>query len=143
VSAAPRDDESYRFPVSVKGVVIRGGRVVLLENERDEWELPGGKLEPSESPQGCVVREIFEELGLRVAAERLLDTWVYAITDRVRVLILTWGCRELDLREAVSSREHKRLGWFGIDEVERLPMPAGYKDSIRAWAGHAPEPPAP
>ena len=32
------------FPVSIKGVLVEAGRVVLLENERDEWELPGGRL---------------------------------------------------------------------------------------------------
>ena len=35
---------STAFPVSVKGVVVRANRVLLLRNERDEWELPGGRL---------------------------------------------------------------------------------------------------
>jgi hypothetical protein len=48
------------FPVSVKGVVLTASGVVLLRNERDEWELPGGKLEPGESPAACLVREIEE-----------------------------------------------------------------------------------
>ena len=47
----PRDNDARRFPVSIKGVVIRGDKVILLRNERDEWELPGGKLELSESPE--------------------------------------------------------------------------------------------
>ena len=132
--SAPRDNEAFRFPVSVKGVVIRAGRVVLLENERDEWELPGGKLEPSESPPRCVAREIEEELGLRVEATTLLDTWLYAITPEVRVLIVTYGCRETAEVDAVLSHEHKRLQWFALAEVPSLPMPAGYKASIRAWA---------
>ena len=34
-----------RFPVSVKGVLLEGDRVVLLLNERNEWELPGGRLD--------------------------------------------------------------------------------------------------
>jgi 8-oxo-dGTP pyrophosphatase MutT (NUDIX family) len=38
------------FPVSIKGVLMDGDRVVLLENERREWELPGGRLEPGEAP---------------------------------------------------------------------------------------------
>ena len=39
----PSDNNAFHFPVSVKGVVIREGKVILLRNERDEWELPGGK----------------------------------------------------------------------------------------------------
>lgn len=38
------------FPVSVKGVTVQAGKVLLLENERAEWELPGGKLELGEDP---------------------------------------------------------------------------------------------
>jgi hypothetical protein len=34
--------ETRAFPVSVKGVAVQGGKVLLLRNERDEWELPGG-----------------------------------------------------------------------------------------------------
>ena len=34
--------------ISIKGVLIEDGRVLLLENEREEWELPGGRPEPGE-----------------------------------------------------------------------------------------------
>lgn len=33
------------FPVSIKGVLILDGKALLLKNERDEWDLPGGKIE--------------------------------------------------------------------------------------------------
>jgi hypothetical protein len=42
MTSRPRDNNAYRFPVAVKGVLIRDGRVILLRNDRDEWELPGG-----------------------------------------------------------------------------------------------------
>src|SRR5262249_8654309 len=117
-----------------KGVIIRGGKVVLLKNERDEWELPGGKLEPFESPDVCVVREITEELGLHVQATSLLDTWVYEIAPEVRVLIVTYGCSETAELEAVLSNEHKQLHWFPLSEVAELRIPHGYKSSIDNWA---------
>ena len=139
VSQPPRDNQAYRFPVSVKGVVVRSGRVVLLRNEREEWELPGGKLEPNEAPEVCVVREIEEELQLRVAASRLLDSWVYAITERVKVLIVTYGCSEREERDAVLSTEHKQLHWFPLREVESPRCPPGtrhrFKRGCRSYAG--------
>jgi 8-oxo-dGTP pyrophosphatase MutT (NUDIX family) len=118
----------------VKGVVIRGGKVVLLANERGEWELPGGKLEPGEAPQACVAREIAEELSLEVEPDRLLDTWVYSVAPEVRVLIVTYGCSELREVPAALSDEHRALAWFSLAEVRALPMPEGYKASIAAWA---------
>jgi mutator protein MutT len=130
----PQDHLAYRFPVSVKGVVMRGAQVVLLHNERDEWELPGGKLEPSESPKQCVVREIHEETGLDVTATALLDTWVYDITPQVRVLIVTYGCVERSQRNAVLSHEHQHLAWFPVHDLAALRMPEGYKQSVYCWA---------
>ena len=51
----------------------RDGRVLLCElTYKDEWDLPGGVVDPSESPAHCVVREVREELGLEVEVRSLL-----------------------------------------------------------------------
>ena len=52
------------YPVSVKGVLIRGGCVLLLLNERDEWDLPGGRPDPGEDHRAALAREVLEETGL-------------------------------------------------------------------------------
>jgi 8-oxo-dGTP pyrophosphatase MutT (NUDIX family) len=57
---------AYRHLVSVKGVCLQAGRVLLLRNEREEWELPGGQLERGEDPQAGLAREIAEESGWQV-----------------------------------------------------------------------------
>lgn len=130
----PCDNAAYRFPVSVKGVVIRGDSVVLLRNGRGEWELPGGKLELGESPERCVAREIEEELQLSIVPRALLDAWVYAIAPDVNVLVLTFGCVETSAREPVRSEEHSALRWLAVDALDSVSMPDGYKASIRTWA---------
>ena len=49
------------YPVSVKGVLrAPTGEVVLLLNEREAWELPGGRIELGESSTECLAREIAE-----------------------------------------------------------------------------------
>ena len=137
VTVAPRDNNAFRFPVSVKGVLIRKGKVILVRNDRDEWELPGGKLEVDETPVGCVAREMMEELGLEVSPQLILDSWTYTIARGVHVLVITYGCTESTEREAVLSDENKELRWFDLDEIEHLRLPDGYKTSIKAWALHA------
>jgi 8-oxo-dGTP pyrophosphatase MutT (NUDIX family) len=125
----------HNFPVSIKGVAIGDdGRVLLLRNERDEWELPGGRLELGETPVECVVREVQEESGWDVRAGGLLDTWVYQPIAGRHVLIVTYGCHVTGPSAApVVSHEHKECGLFTAEEVPGLRMPDGYKASIVAW----------
>ena len=122
------------FPVSVKGVLFEEGRVVLLENERGTWELPGGRLEPGEDPATCLAREVAEELGVEVAVEAILDSWVYEVLPQREVLIVTYGVRCTNQRAMRVSDEHRRFGLFALSELDGLPMPEGYRRSIRAWA---------
>ena len=130
----PRDNDAHRFPVSVKGVVLRGDRVVLVKNCRGEWELPGGKLELGEEPEVCVAREIEEELQLVVVPEQLIDAWVYTIAEGTHVVVVTYGCTESVVRRAVVSDEHIRLEWMSLADLGALRMPDEYKRSIRRWA---------
>jgi 8-oxo-dGTP pyrophosphatase MutT (NUDIX family) len=124
---------AHAFPVSVKGVAVQDGKVLLLENERAEWELPGGKLELGEDPLDCVVREISEEAGWRVTAGPLLDCWQYHIRPGSDVVIVTYGCYVHSPGPPVISNEHKRVGLFAPDQVPELVMPEGYKRSVATW----------
>ncbi|PZG29451.1 NUDIX hydrolase [Spongiactinospora gelatinilytica] len=124
---------SYRFPVSIKGVVVRDGRVLLLRNERDEWELPGGRLELGEDPPDRLVQEIREEVGWDAVAGPILDSWLYHIRDGADVFIVTYGATVDTDAPPVISHEHKEAGLFTEDEVPGLPMPDGYKRSIATW----------
>ena len=134
-SAAPTGGSAaQRFPVSVKGVVLDSAdRVLLLRNERDEWELPGGKLEPGESPEVCVAREILEEASWPVTIAAILDSWVYHIAPGADVLIVTYGCELTTDRPPQVSHEHEEAALFSETEVPGLRMPDGYKRSIAEW----------
>jgi 8-oxo-dGTP pyrophosphatase MutT (NUDIX family) len=121
-----------------------GRRVLLLENERGEWELPGGRLETGgpdgatgdDTPEHALEREIREETGWEVRAGPLIEggTWIYEPVPGRRVLIITYGCRVLTpQRVPVLSPEHRRLGLFTGAQAARLAMPEGYKRSIDAW----------
>ncbi len=118
----------------MKGVLLEGDGVVLLLNERDEWELPGGRLERGEDPVACLEREFAEELGVEIVADRILDCWLYQVLPGKKVLIVTYAVHRVDRHEFRVSREHRRFGIFAVGEFRGLAMPEGYRRSIRACA---------
>lgn len=134
--APARGHLAHAFPVSVKGVAIQRGKVLLLQNERDEWELPGGKLELGEDPPDCVVREISEETGWQVSIGPLLDCWQYHIRPDSDVVIVTYGCHVRSTDPPAISNEHKRADLFTPGQVLGLVMPDGYKRSVATWFAH-------
>jgi 8-oxo-dGTP pyrophosphatase MutT (NUDIX family) len=122
--------QPLRVPVSIKGVVVSDGKVMLLKNERDEWELAGGKIECGEQPRACVVREILEETTLSVIAREPVHAWMYHIREGVDVFVLVYACDPLVGAVGTVSHEHKELRWFGRDELTDLNIPRDYLVAI-------------
>jgi 8-oxo-dGTP pyrophosphatase MutT (NUDIX family) len=131
-----------RLPVSVKGILIHRRRVLVLRNDRGEWELPGGRLDDGETPEEALRREILEETGLRVTVGSLVDAWVFQVTPREKVLILQYACRLSDRRWQHACRangkggvrishEHSGSIWLPVTDLNREPLPRGYLRGIQ------------
>lgn len=125
------------FPVSIKGVLLLpGGEVVLLRNDRGAWELPGGRIEPGESPEACLRREFQEELLADVAVHEPLDAYLFEVLPGRRVFIVTYRCTLASAGAFRCSEEHSAFGRFSIHELPE-PLPSGYAASIARAAGAA------
>ena len=103
-------------------VFDREGRVLLVHHTygRLNWELPGGLVEPGESPDDGARRELLEETGLNLELDRL--TGVYDEPDHdlgpALHFVFRFGWRD-ELRPAASSPEVSEVGFFPPDDLPR------------------------
>jgi 8-oxo-dGTP diphosphatase len=109
--------ELPRHSVSVTGIVFRDdGRVLAIQRRDDgRWVPPGGVLELDETPADGVAREVLEETGVQVRAERL--TGVYK-NMRMGVVSLAFKCDVIG-GQAHASSEAKQVAWLTVDEAQR------------------------
>jgi 8-oxo-dGTP diphosphatase len=99
----------------VAAALVRDGRVLAARRHGPEtgWEFAGGKVEPEESPERALERELAEELGVRATVgERLAEVR----DQRIRLVLFA---ATSDTEPAMGS-DHDALRWVGPDELDAL-----------------------
>lgn len=101
-------------------IADESGRVLITRRRPDQplpdqWEFPGGKMEPGESPQEALIRELEEEIGVRPAVGPVWDVLFHRYPD-YDVLMLVYACR---LPPAAEPRclEVGAITWARADEL--------------------------
>jgi 8-oxo-dGTP diphosphatase len=104
------------------------GRVLLAQRPAHKamgglWEFPGGKVEPGETPEICLMREIEEELGIGTWASCLAPlTFASHAYEDFHLLMPLYVCRKWQGNP--EPREHQRLAWVRPQRLGDYPMPA-------------------
>ena len=113
----------------VAAIIIKDGQVFATQRGYGEfkgwWEFPGGKMEPGESPQEALKREICEELDAEVEVRELLETveWDYPnfhLTMHCFICTLLSESLHLNEHEAATWLTHETLRsvkWLPADEI--------------------------
>lgn len=84
---------------------------------QDYWEFPGGKMEPGESPEEALKREIWEELETRIVIEHLVKTIEYDYPK----FHLTMHCFLCRIESGnLTLKEHEAAKWLNIDELNSV-----------------------
>ena len=78
-------------------LVFRDGKLLITQRHPDAhlgglWEFPGGKREPNETFEACVIRELREELGIEVSVSELVESLTHAYPDKT-VHLKFYRCR--------------------------------------------------
>ena len=104
------------------------GRVLLAQRPEGKslaglWEFPGGKVEPGETPEAALIRELHEELGI--------DTWQSCLApltfashsyDDFHLLMPLFACRRW--QGIPAAQEGQNLAWVRPQNLRDYPMPA-------------------
>lgn len=100
------------------------GRILLARRAPSQhleghWELPGGKVEPGESLESALQRELLEELGLVVSVGKELARTVYhydhGSIELIALAISNFG-------EVTQMTVHDAVDWFSVDETRAMPL---------------------
>lgn len=113
--------------VSAVALVDIEGRVLLTQRPRGKamaglWEFPGGKVEPGETPETALIRELQEELGIDTWASCLAPlTFASHAYDNFHLLMPLFACRKW--QGTPQGREGQTLEWARLNRLRDYPMP--------------------
>jgi A/G-specific adenine glycosylase len=113
---------------------------ILIDRRRQEgllgglWEFPGGKVEPEETIEECIQREIREELGIEIEVGRHLITIDHTYTH-FRVRLNVHYCRHLSGEPRPIESDEVR--WVTLEEIEQYPFPQANVQIISALKASA------
>ena len=113
--------------VAAAALIDSDGRVLLAQRPEGRsmaglWEFPGGKVEPDETPEDCLIRELNEELGISVACGCLSPlTFASHSYEDFHLLMPLYLCRKwTGIPRAV---EGQKLTWVRAAKLKDYPMP--------------------
>ncbi len=113
--------------VAAAALIDVDGRVLICQRPEGKqlaglWEFPGGKVEPGETPEACLIRELEEELGIQVN-QACLAPFVFAshAYEAFHLLMPLYLLRRWEGQ--VTRREHAALKWVQRARLFDYPMP--------------------
>jgi 8-oxo-dGTP diphosphatase len=115
-------------------LVDADGRVLLAQRPEGKamaglWEFPGGKVDPGETPEAALIRELAEELGIDVTASCLAPfTFASHAYPEFHLLMPLYVCRKWS--GIPTAREGQRLSWVRPGRLADYPMPPADKPLI-------------
>ena len=121
----------------VCAVIVNKGRIFACQRGygewKDWWEFPGGKIEPGESPEEALQREIREELAIDITIDSYLTTVDYDYPN----FHLTMHCYLCQLKDDTQPHllEHESARWLGKDNLEEVKWLPADVEVIKALDG--------
>ena len=108
--------------IEVVAAIIRKGDKIFATQRgygdwKDWWEFPGGKMEPGESPEDALKREIHEELSTEISVDNFLCTVEYDYPKFHLTMHCFWCSLQSD---ALHLNEHEAAKWLSLDQIDSV-----------------------
>ena len=139
----PKDAPKTTMPahLGANAIITCQGKL-LLEKRRDSdiWGLVGGGCKKTETGRQAIVREVYEELGLRIPQDRFEKLAVYDNPGRIaayrdgsiwRMVIVVYGLEFAEEPEMRISSESKELRFFTKEELETIEIAITHADIVK------------
>jgi ADP-ribose pyrophosphatase YjhB (NUDIX family) len=121
---APPARYNSGYNIGVGGAVVRDGHLLLVRRAsrrgRGNWQVPGGFIEPDETIEQAVVREVAEESGVTAEVEGILGLRNRYHQDVGNSLYIVLLLRPLSGEPKPDAREVDRAGYFTLEEIRAL-----------------------
>ena len=127
------------FSLSLKAILLDDEKRCLLlrrspasKNNPGKWEFPGGKMDPGESFDEALIREVREETGLEVRLTKPVDTAMSVLPDRCVVYLFMLA--EAEPGAVLLSHEHDQYTWADVRELQAIELPPQFQEVARRCA---------
>lgn len=134
---------TQRAHLGANAIITCKGKL-LLEKRRDSdlWGLVGGGVKNYETEEQALIREIYEELGLRISKDRLKKLGVYGEPGRIaayydgsiwRMVIVVFGLELETEPQMTISAESRELRFFSKEELQNIEIVVTHSDIVEDW----------
>lgn len=132
---------SHSKPVGTSILFVNARDEVLLLLRDDKpgikypnmWDIPGGNVEPGETPDECIRREIEEEFGITITGFELFEKREFP--DRTEFTF--WRRADLDIQQ-IDLTEGQKLSWFSEEAAKQVPLAFNFNVTIYSFFQETP-----
>lgn len=114
-------------------IIPENGKILAVQRGPESrhawlWEFPGGKIQENETAEACIVREIEEELTVKVAADARLEAVSFDY-EFGRICLIPFVCRIVS--GTISLTEHVDQEWLSVDKLDSVNWSGADRELIR------------
>jgi 8-oxo-dGTP diphosphatase len=101
-------------------ILAKDGRIIIAQRKRSDplagkWEFPGGKIEPGETPEACLARELKEEFAIDATIGKFLGSHVHRYEH---ICIELMAYRAYWVGGVLKMNDHKSFRWVAVDQLK-------------------------